>query len=45
MRGGKVAPKVDKDTVLKGIRKLNVNKVVEETDIPIKILKKCLIFC
>ena len=30
---------IDKSTVLKKIRKLKMNKVVHDTDIPIKILK------
>ena len=31
---------VDKDTVLKEIKKLNSNKAVQDTDIPVKILKE-----
>ena len=31
---------VDKSTVLKEIRKLNMNKAVQDTDIPVKILKE-----
>ena len=30
---------VDKNTVLKEIRKLNMNKAVQDKDIPVKILK------
>ena len=39
-------PSVDKNTVLKEIRKLKSNKAVPETDILVKIFKrKCRIFC
>ena len=31
---------VDKNTVLKEIKKLNLNKAVQDSDIPVKILKE-----
>ena len=33
---------IDKNTILKEIKKLNLNKAVQDSDIPVKILKeKC----
>ena len=31
---------IDKNTILKEIKKLNLNKAVQDSDIPVKILKE-----